>query len=77
MVGTYRLTREDDAARAGGFYTAGEYDIVADAERPTRGHQFLELGRSCVLKSYRNRPATMQLLWKGLMAYVARFSTST
>jgi putative hemolysin len=35
--------------------------------------KFLELGRSCVLKSYRTRPGTMQLLWKGLMAYVARF----
>jgi putative hemolysin len=33
----------------------------------------LELGRSCILKSYRARPGTMQLLWKGLMAYVARF----
>ena len=38
-----------------------------------RGTKFLELGRSCVLKTYRNRPGTMQLLWKGLMAYVARF----
>jgi putative hemolysin len=37
------------------------------------GTKFLELGRSCVLKSYRSRPGTMQLLWKGLMAYVARF----
>ena len=26
-----------------------------------------------MLKSYRARPGTMQLLWKGLMAYVARF----
>src|SRR5438128_6260167 len=33
----------------------------------------LELGRSCILKSYRGSPGTMQLLWKGLMAYVARF----
>jgi len=33
----------------------------------------LELGRSCILKSYRARPGTMQLLWKGLLAYVARF----
>ena len=33
VVGTYRLTREKDAARAGGFYTASEYDICADAER--------------------------------------------
>jgi putative hemolysin len=37
------------------------------------GTKYLELGRSCVLKSYRSRPGTMQLLWKGLMAYVARF----
>ena len=28
VVGTYRLTREQDAARAGGFYTASEYDIA-------------------------------------------------
>ena len=35
--------------------------------------KYLELGRSCILKSYRARPGTMQLLWKGLMAYVARF----
>jgi putative hemolysin len=38
-----------------------------------KGTRYLELGRSCVLKSYRARPGTMQLLWKGLMAYVARF----
>jgi putative hemolysin len=38
-----------------------------------KGTKYLELGRSCVLKSYRARPGTMQLLWKGLMAYVARF----
>ena len=37
------------------------------------GFKCLELGRSCILKSYRARPGTMQLLWKGLMAYVARF----
>jgi putative hemolysin len=73
VVGTYRLTRDVDAARAGGFYTAGEFDISRMlAGHP--GHRFLELGRSCVLKSYRNRTTTMQLLWKGLMAYVARFS---
>ena len=73
VVGTYRLTREKDAARAGGFYTAGEYDIAPMLEGLAGGTKFLELGRSCVLKSYRARPGTMQLLWKGLMAYVARF----
>jgi len=73
VVGTYRLTREKDAARAGGFYTAGEYNIAPMLNGMPSGTKFLELGRSCVLKSYRSRPGTMQLLWKGLMAYVARF----
>jgi L-ornithine Nalpha-acyltransferase len=73
VVATYRLTREKDAARAGGFYTAGEYDIAPMLNGVPGNTKYLELGRSCVLKSYRARPGTMQLLWKGLMAYVARF----
>ena len=73
VVGTYRLTREKDAARAGGFYTASEYDLLPMISGLPKGTKYLELGRSCVLKSYRSRPGTMQLLWKGLMAYVARF----
>ena len=73
VVATYRLTREKDAAKAGGFYTAGEYDIAPMLSGLPAETKFLELGRSCVLKSYRSRPGTMQLLWKGLMAYVARF----
>jgi putative hemolysin len=73
VIGTYRLTREHDAARAGGFYTAGEYDIAPMLKGMPEGTKFLELGRSCILKSYRSRPGSMQLLWKGLLAYVARF----
>ena len=73
VVGTYRLTRERDAMRAGGFYTASEYDLSRMLNGLAAGTKYLELGRSCVLKSYRSRPGTMQLLWKGLMAYVARF----
>lgn len=73
VVATYRLTREKDAARAGGFYTSSEYDIGPMLKGLPTDTKYLELGRSCVLKSYRARPGTMQLLWKGLMAYVARF----
>jgi putative hemolysin len=73
VVGTYRLTRERDAMRAGGFYTASEYDLSGMLNGLAAGTKYLELGRSCVLKSYRARPGTLQLLWKGLMAYVARF----
>ena len=73
VVGTYRLTREKDAAKVGGFYTASEYDLLPMISGLPKGTRYLELGRSCVLKSYRARPGTMQLLWKGLMAYCARF----
>ncbi len=72
VVGTYRLTRDVDAVRAGGFYTAGEFDM-SKMLAEHKGQKLLELGRSCVLKAYRNRTTTMQLLWKGLLAYVARF----
>ncbi len=74
VVGTYRLMRDVDAARAGGFYTASEYDIGKMLASLPAGFHSLELGRSCILKAYRTRPGTMQLLWRGVMAYVARFS---
>ena len=74
VIGTYRFLRSDDAARAGGFYTAGEFDIAPMLTALPPGARALELGRSCILKSYRIKPATMQLLWHGVMSYVARFS---
>ena len=73
VVGTYRLTRERDAAKVGGFYTSSEFDLSPMLRSLPRETKYLELGRSCILKSYRARPGTMQLVWKGLMAYVARF----
>jgi putative hemolysin len=74
VVGTYRMIRDVDAARAGGFYTAGEYDIRPMLANLEPGARLLELGRSCVLKSYRAKPVTMQLLWRGLLAFVRRYS---
>ena len=73
VVGTYRLTRERDAAKVGGFYGSSEFDLSPMLKALPPETKYLELGRSCILKSYRARPGTMQLLWKGLMAYVARF----
>ena len=68
VCGTYRLLKQDVAARHSGFYTAGEFDIAPLlAAHP--GKSFLELGRSCVLKSYRGKK-TVELLWQGLWAYV-------
>ncbi len=66
VVGTYRLIQRDSAARIGGFYSAGEYDISRIEANPGR---IMELGRSCVDGGYRSR-AVMQLLWRGIAAYV-------
>lgn len=68
VVGTYRLLRQEVADRHGGFYSASEYEIqpLVDANP---GLRFLELGRSCVLKPYRNK-RTVELLWHGIWSYV-------
>lgn len=68
VVGTYRLLRQDVAEARGGFYSRCEYDIAPLLRRHS-GKQFLELGRSCVLKEYRNK-RTVELLWQGLWAYI-------
>lgn len=69
VVGTYRLLRRPAAERAGKFYTSDEYEIDALISYPG---EVLELGRSCVDERYRTRP-TMQLLWRGIAAYVFHF----
>jgi putative hemolysin len=66
--------RDEYAERAGGFYSAGEYDLTPMLRGLPAGTRHLELGRSCILKDYRIKPGTMQLLWRGVMAYVARFN---
>jgi putative hemolysin len=70
VVGAYRLLRQDVAERVGGFYAAGEYEI-SDLLQRHRGLSFLELGRSCVLPTYRHR-RTIELLWHGIWTYVLR-----
>ncbi|HWI29711.1 MAG TPA: GNAT family N-acyltransferase [Stellaceae bacterium] len=69
VVGTYRLIRRPAAQRHGRFYSAAEYDIGKIAAYPG---EILELGRSCVDASARNRP-TMQLLWRGIASYVFHY----
>ncbi len=72
IVGTYRLLRRSVAEKHGEFYTASEYDI-----QPLLDHEqnLLELGRSCVLPAYRNRPI-LQKLWEGIAHYVAEHNIS-
>jgi putative hemolysin len=68
VVGSYRLIRREAAAKLGRFYSESEYDIAPIIAWPGG---ILELGRSCVAPPYRTR-GTLQLLWRGIAAYVFR-----
>jgi putative hemolysin len=67
VVGVYRLLRQEAAEANFGFYSAGEFDIQPLLKRHPH-KRFLELGRSCVAASHRNKP-TLELLWRGIWAY--------
>ncbi len=66
VVGTYRLLRDGPMREIGHYYTEDEFDISA---LKNFDGNIMELGRSCVRADFRNR-AAMQLLWKGIGAYV-------
>ncbi|MFV0360428.1 GNAT family N-acetyltransferase [Tropicimonas sp.] len=66
VVGVYRLMPGERAERAGGFYSAGEYDLAPLLDS---GRRLLELGRSCVHADYRGGMA-LHHLWNGLGAYI-------
>lgn len=68
VVGVYRLLRDDQARRAGQFYSEDEYDLSA---LKATGRRLMELGRSCLAPSYRGG-AGMYHLWTGLAEYVTR-----
>ncbi|MCA8879810.1 MAG: GNAT family N-acetyltransferase [Rhodobacteraceae bacterium] len=68
VVGVYRLMRGERADAAGGFYTAGEYDL---SPLTSSGRRLLELGRSCLRAEYRGGPA-MHVLWTGLADFTLR-----
>jgi putative hemolysin len=69
VVGTYRVLRQDMRRGSREFYTQSEYDIAKLMDRRSSDYLFMELGRSCVLKPYRNK-RTVELLWHGLWTYV-------
>lgn len=67
VVGNYRLLRGDACRKVGhAFYSSREFDITRLQQSQAT---LLELGRSCVLREYRQR-AVLQLLWKALAGYV-------
>jgi len=66
VVGTYRILSPDQAKKAGGYYSEGEFDLSRlDHLRDS----MVEVGRSCVHPDYRNG-AVISLLWSGLAKYM-------
>lgn len=74
LVGAYRLLRGSVAKENGGFYSATEYDLSPLMDLPMEN--LLELGRSCVAATHRSK-ATIQLLWRGIAAYLAEHELTT
>lgn len=74
LVGAYRLLRGSVAQENGGFYSASEYDLSPLMDQPIES--LLELGRSCVASTHRSK-ATIQLLWRGIAAYLAEHQLTT
>ena len=68
VIGTYRLLRQKIALQHEGFCSQSEFDITPLMARKPELN-FLELGRSCVLKVERGT-AVVELLWQGIWNYV-------
>ncbi len=66
VIGTYRILSPHKAREAGGYYSAGEFDLSRIS------HLFystVEVGRACVHQNYRNG-GTITMLWAGLAKYM-------
>tara|TARA_B100000902_G_scaffold365799_1_gene387042 strand:- start:1072 stop:1860 length:789 start_codon:yes stop_codon:yes gene_type:complete len=66
VVGVYRLLPDHKLPTFADFYSQGEYDLK---KLKNSGRKIMELGRSCLHKSYRGGTA-MTYLWAGLSKYV-------
>lgn len=66
VVGTYRILSPKMANEAGGYYSAGEFDL---SRLQHLFPQMVEVGRACVHRDYRNG-GTITMLWAGLAKYM-------
>jgi putative hemolysin len=66
VIGTYRILSPEKANEAGGYYSAGEFDLSRLAHLFNRT---VEVGRACVHQNYRNG-GTITMLWAGLAKYM-------
>jgi putative hemolysin len=66
VIGTYRILCPHQAVKAGGYYSASEFDLSR------LSHLFgsmVEVGRACVHQDHRNG-GTITMLWAGLAKYM-------
>ncbi|MGD8378594.1 MAG: GNAT family N-acyltransferase [Gammaproteobacteria bacterium] len=72
LVASTRVLTDEQAARAGGYYSEKEFDLGRILSAPGRT---MEIGRTCVHRDYRNG-ATISMLWSGLARFldINRFS---
>ena len=66
-IGTYRLRTDEMARDAGGFYSAGEFNLSSLPRHVLK--EAVEVGRACIAREHRNKQVLF-LLWKGLAAYM-------
>lgn len=67
IIACTRLLTCEAALQAGGFYSAGEFEMSAIAALPDRK---VEVGRTCVDAEFRSG-AIISKLWQGLTAFVS------
>lgn len=68
VIGTYRILSPHRANEAGGYYSAGEFDLSRISHLFDRT---VEVGRACVHQDYRNG-GTITMLWAGLGQYMKK-----
>jgi len=66
VIGTYRILSPQQANEAGGYYSAGEFDLSRISHLFDRT---VEVGRACVHQNHRNG-GTISMLWAGLAKYM-------
>ncbi|MFA6902369.1 MAG: GNAT family N-acetyltransferase [Gallionellaceae bacterium] len=68
VVGTYRILSPDQAKKAGGYYSEGEFDL---SRLDNLRSSMVEVGRSCVHPDYRGG-GVITLLWAGMAQYMVK-----
>jgi putative hemolysin len=67
VVGTYRLLRPSQAAKAGRLYSDSEFDLSRLAGLRS---DLVEVGRSCIAAEHRGNGAVINLMWGGIARYL-------